>query len=131
MGKVSKIIFKEQFHILFLVIAILVLLVIIPMGAIKTNSEFMVVVDFGNGYARKFVGAARDDMSAWDTLQQAAAHSFMTVETMADFYPRAIDSWEDGEGGKHWALYVNNSKVWERPIDVKIDSGDTVLWRFE
>ena len=129
--KVKKIIFKEQIHILFLIIAILALLIVLPLGVRKTNPKFVVILDYGNGYTRTFVGAPWDGMSAWDTLQQAAAHSYVTVDTMADFYPRAIDSWEDGKNGKHWALYVNDARILDRPIDAKINPGDTVVWKFE
>ena len=131
MNTIVKKVFKEQFHVILLIVAVLLLMVIFPVGISKKNPGFVTIVDYGNGVKRKFVGATRDNMSAWDTLQQAAAHSYVTVETMKDFYPKAIDSWEDGKNGKHWILYLNNEKVLERPIDVKINSGDTVVWRFE
>ncbi len=108
-----------------------VLLFILPLRVGISRSNFLMVVDYGNGVERKFVGNSKLGISAWDSLQQAVAHAYVRVDVSKDFYPQMIDSWKNGKDGKEWALYINNKKISESPITIKINPGDTVVWKFE
>lgn len=127
-------IFKKETwaSILGLLLAFFILILILPvsLGPKKTEG-FLVVVDYGNGVEKKFWGSSKMNRSAWDTLQQASAHSFLEVDIAEDFYPTSIDQKENGEGGRHWVLYVNNERMFASPIEVRVNSGDEVLWKFE
>ena len=126
-------IFKKEVWVSFLgiLLAFLILILILPFSAGYKKSEgFVVSVDFGNGVEKKFWGSVDMSKTAWDTLQQANAHSFLEVNASEDFYPASIDQKENGEGGQ-WALYINNERIFASPIEVKISSGDQVLWQFE
>ena len=130
----SYFIFKKQTWVSFLgiLLAFLILILLMPFFAGYKKSEgFVVSVDFGNGVEKKFWGSSRISKTAWDTLQQANAHSFLEVNIAGDFYPSSINKMENGENGRQWALYVNNERVFASPIEVKINSGDQVLWKFE
>ena len=130
----SYFIFKKQVWVSFLVVllAFLILILILPFSAGYKKSEgFVVSVDYGNGVEKKFWGSSSRSKTAWDTLQQANAHSFLEVNASEDFYPASIDQKENGEEGKQWVLYINNERVFASPIEVKINSGDQVLWKFE
>lgn len=126
-------IFKKQTWISFLgvLLAFLVLILILPFSAgYKKTEGFVVSVDYGNGVEKKFWGSSNMSRTAWDTLQQANANSFLDVNTAENFYPYSIDQKENGEEGQ-WTLYVNNERIFASPIEVKINSGDQVLWKFE
>ena len=115
-------------------LAFLILILVLPLSAgvkLRKGEGFVVVVDYGNGVERKFWGSSKIKSTAWDTLQQASAHSFLEVDAAKDFHPVSIDQKENGEDGKRWVLYVNNERIFISPIEVKIDSGDEVLWKFE
>ena len=123
---------KKNFYVLAgSIIAFLILILIIPLSAGIPNSNFLMIVDYGDGHLRKFTGSSKAGVSAWDSLQQAAAHSYLQVDTTKDFYPKIIDSKENGKDGKQWALYINKKKISESPINIKINGGDTIVWKFE
>ena len=118
--------------ILAVALALSVLIVILPFSAGPKKMEgFVVSVDYGNGVEKKFWGSSKMNRSAWDTLQQASAHSFLDVEAAEDFYPSSINGKENGENGKQWTLYINNKRIFASPIEVRINSGDEILWKFE
>ena|SRR3989344_4498724 len=126
-------IFKKETwaYALFFVFALLMLILLFPLSAGAPKIGFVVVVDYGDGTEKKFTGNLNDRTSAWDVLQQASANSIIELDAAPDFYPKNIDSWENGRWGKNWVLYLNGNRVLEPPIDVSISNGDTVLWRFE
>ena len=108
------------------------LVLFLPFSVGPKKIEGVVVkVDYGNGVQKKFWGSSNQSRSAWDTLQQASAHSFLQVDVAEDFYPVSIDQMENEESGKQWTLYVNNQRIFSSPIEVQINSGDEVLWKFE
>lgn len=118
--------------VLGLLLSFLILLLLLPFSAGPKKVEgFTVAVDYGNGVEKKFSGSSKMNKTAWDTLQQASAHSFLNIDVGEDFYPEAIDEKENGEDGRKWVLYINNERIFVSPIEVKINSGDQVLWRFE
>ena len=118
--------------ILGVALCVLVLVAILPFSAGPKKMEgFVVSVDYGNGVEKKFWGSSKMNRSAWDTLQQASAHSFLDVEAAENFYPSSINGKENGENGKQWTLYVNNKRIFASPIEVRINSGDEILWKFE
>lgn len=118
--------------ILGLFAGILVLILFLPLSVDKKQTDgFVVKIDYGNGVEKNFSGSPKINKTAWDTLQQASAHSFLSVDVADGFYPSAIDQRENGEGGKHWILYVNKKRTFASPIEVKINSGDDILWKFE
>ncbi len=112
-------------------VAILALMLIIPSSIGVPSSSFLMVIDYGDGHQRKFTGNSNGSVSAWDSLQQAAAHSYLKIDISKDFYPEMIDSWTNGKNGKNWKLYVNKKKISDSPINIKINGGDTVVWKFE
>lgn len=126
---------KETWRILLGVfLAFLVLILILPFSVTKMlqrSDGFTVAVDYGSGIEKKFWGSSKMKSTAWDTLQQASAHSFLEVDLAEDFYPTSIDQKENGEDGRQWVLYVNNERMFTSPIEIKINSGDEVLWKFE
>ncbi|MEK7503272.1 MAG: DUF4430 domain-containing protein [Patescibacteria group bacterium] len=126
-------IFKKETwaYTLFFVCILLILTLLLPLSAGFPKNDFVVVLDYGNGPEKKFTGKLSGGISAWDVLQQASANSIIKLEAAPDFYPKNIDSWENGRWGKNWTLYINGNKVSQEPINVSINNGDTVLWRFE
>ena len=123
---------KKSFYIFALgLVAISALLLIIPMSAGIPNSNFLMVIDYGNGRQRKFIGNSRGAVSAWDSLQQATAHAYLKVDVGKNFYPEMIDFLINEKDGKQWVLYINKKKISESPINIKINDGDTVVWKFE
>lgn len=129
----SSYIFKRETwaYVLFFIAAVLILILILPFSAGVPQSDFVVVLDYGNGTEKKFTGNLNGNISAWDALQQANANSLIQLDAASDFYPRTIDSWENGHWGKNWSLYIKGNRISQSPINVNITSGDTVLWRFE
>lgn len=129
-------IFKKETwqFVLGIFLAFLFLVLILPLSIVKKSYKgdgFTVMVDYGNGVEKKFWGSSKMNRSAWDTLQQASAHLFLEVDVAEDFYPASIDQKQNGEDGKKWALYINNKRIFASPIEVRINSGDKVLWKFE
>lgn len=127
-------IFKKEIwvSVLGLLLAFFILILILPVSLGHKKMEgFLVMVDYGNGVEKKFWGSSKMNKSAWDTLQQASAHSFLEVDVAEDFYPASIDKKQNGENGKNWTLYVNKKRIFASPIEVRINSGDEVLWKFE
>lgn len=129
-------IFKKEtwWSLAGVVLAFLVLILILPFS-VDTKPQkkdgFTVMIDYGNGVGKKFQWSPNGKSTAWDTLQQASAHSFLEVAVAPDFYPTSIDQKENGKEGKHWILYINNERIFSSPIEVKISSGDEILWKFE
>lgn len=126
-------IFKKEtwIYILFCAVAAVLLVILLPLSAGVKKGDFMVVLDYGNGTEKKFTGNLNWNISAWDVLQQANANSIIKLEAAPDFYPKTIDSWENGHADKKWTLYLNGYKITKSPIDVNINKGDALLWRFE
>lgn len=127
---------KTWMSVLWAFFALLILIILLPFSAkygaeTKNYEGYTVGIDYGKGVQKKFWGSSQMGKTAWDTLQQANAHSFLMVDIGEDFYPTSIDQTENGEEGKEWVLYVNSERVFGSPIEVKINSGDEVLWRFE
>ncbi len=127
-------IFKKEIwlYVAVLFFALLILVVILPFKVdfVKSNN-FIVVVDYGNGMEKKFSGSLNRRISAWDTLQQANAHSFIDIETASNFVPESIDDLKNGANGKYWNLYINGNKLSRSPIDVEVNVGDKVVWKYE
>lgn len=126
-------IFKKETWVYFFsaLFACLVLILVLPISVGVSNKDFIVVLDYGDGTEKKFTGDVNGSISAWDTLQQASANDIIVVDPGPDFYPKAIDSLENGNSGKNWELYVNGKMVSEPPINVNIKDGDMVVWKFE
>lgn len=117
-------------------LAILILIILLPFSAgnsskTKSYEGYTVGVDYGKGIQKRFWGSSKMGKTAWDTLQQASAHSFLNVDVGEDFYPKSIDQIENSNEGKEWTLYINSERIFGSPIEIKINSGDEVLWKFE
>jgi len=97
----------------------------------QSTGEATVALDFGNGTIRRFKGPIENNAKAWDLFQQAIAVAGINVEVSDHFVPRVIDGVEDGAGGKHWSLYVNNVKQKFTPFEIQVKSGDEVVFKFE
>lgn len=126
-------IFKKEIwiYVLFCAVAVILLVIFLPLKTGVKKGDFMVVLDYGNGAEKRFTGNLDWSISAWDVLQQANANLLIKLEAAPDFYPKTIDSWENGHAGKKWVLYLNGEKVSGSPIDVNINKDDALLWRFE
>jgi len=97
----------------------------------QTSKEAMVVIDYGNGKMRRFKGPIEENARAWDLFQQALAIGGISVNVTDHFVPQVIDGLKDGAGGKHWSIYVNNTKQKFTPFEIQVKPGDEVVFKFE
>jgi hypothetical protein len=98
---------------------------------VQISKQSTVIIDYGNGQMRKFGGLTEENTSVWNLFQQAIAVGGIKVEISDHFIPRVIDGLENGVDGKHWELYVNNTKQEFSPFDIQARPGDQVIFRFE
>ena len=96
------------------------------------DSKAILAIDFGNGQSRQFATSKLDNTTAWDMLQLADASFGLNLGIYNGYKPETIKNLKNGEnGGKEWKLYVNNKFVSAKPIDVSVEGGDVVVWRYE
>jgi len=93
--------------------------------------EATVIIDYGNGKTRTFRGPIEENTRIWDAFQQAIAVGGINIELSDHFVPSKIDGLGNGDGNKHWNLYVNNVKQKFSPFEIKIKPGDKVVFKFE
>ena len=96
-----------------------------------SKTETVVMLDFGNGKIRKFKGPVPEQMNAWGALQQAASIGSIKMEIENHFLPVSIGGYENQKNGKRWGLYLNGVKQNLDPFQVKIGSGDEIVFRYE
>lgn len=93
-----------------------------------------VIVDFGDLLKTEVELSAKEGMTAFSALEEAAKKDGTEVaSTKYDFgiMVNSIGAYKGGEDGKYWLYYVN-SKVPEVGADqYKIKAGDVVEWKFE
>jgi hypothetical protein len=100
-------------------------------GQFQNFKETTVSIDYGNGKIRTFKGPLEENSKVWDAFQQAIVAGGINIEIVDNFVPRSIDGFENGAGGKHWNLYVNNVKQKFSPFEIQIKPGDKVVFKFE
>jgi len=93
-----------------------------------------VIVDFGDLLKNEVELPAKEGMTAFSVLEEAAKKDGTEVaSTKYDFgiMVNSIGTYKGGEDGKYWLYYVN-SKVPEVGADqYKVKAGDVVEWKFE
>ena len=110
---------------------LLILIFIFSFGRKTSADEVRMTIDFGSGQARNFVSAYRSGSRAWDLLQQANANYGLALEAEANFRPRIIGEFKNGEGGKRWNFYINGKKQIRSPFEVYLSGGEIILFKFE
>lgn len=93
--------------------------------------EATVAIDYGNGKVRTFKGPIGENARIWDAFQQAIAAGGIDVAISDHFIPEKINGLENGAGGKHWNLYVNDIKQKFSPFEIQVKPGDEMVFRFE
>lgn len=95
-----------------------------------SRDEVKLIIDYGDGSARKFMTNHREGASAWELLQQANAVYGIPLEVEGHFEPNAIGHKKNGEDGMEWNFYLNGKRAQE-PFEAGLSGGDIVLFKFE
>lgn len=95
------------------------------------TDEVKLVIDYGDGRARKFISQYRPGSRAWDMLQQANAIYGIPLKVENHFLPIAIGDKENGQEGKEWNFYLNDRRSEVHPFESMLEGGEVILFKFE
>lgn len=95
------------------------------------GDEVMLTIDFGDGTKRTFLTTKKDDLRAWDLLQQANAVYGIPLEIEGKFEPKVIGNMANEEGGRKWNFYIDGRLQNISPFEAKLFGGEKVLFKFE
>ncbi|HEV2968494.1 MAG TPA: DUF4430 domain-containing protein [Pirellulales bacterium] len=104
-----------------------------------TGKTVRLVIDYGDGAEKRFAGIAwREEMTVLDVLEAAKGNPHGITFSIRGSGEQALltklddlENQKGAAGAKNWIFYVNDRMADKSLGATIVNSGDTILWKFE